>query len=221
MSGSLPASDFRPLALLLQEGKEALLSGLPIDKAAPRYLLTERDFMRISDEDTPQGIALLAERPSLNLLAHPPRAAFLPYLEQVNDPGNLGTIIRSLLWFGHHEILLSPGSVDPFSPKAVRSSAGSVTHCRIYEDIELDKLRTMRNEKSYKILGTAMDGERTIREWHPAKDERWILLFGSEAHGLSREARSMCDQLVAIPKPGFGESLNLATSVALFLYQAG
>ena len=123
------------------------------------------------------------------------------------------------MWFGFKDILLSSNCTDPFAPKTVRSSAGYITHCRVYENIDTAGLKALRDKQEYKIIGTVAEEGQDLRTFRPANDERLILLFGSEAHGLSREARQLCERLGTIPKLGGGESLNLATSVALFLYQ--
>lgn len=221
VTGSLQSQNIEAQTLLLQEGREDLLEKLPPGAGElPCRLLPEKDFMRISAENAPQGIALLANRPVYDWRRQKPSSAVLLYLQQINDPGNLGTIIRSALWFGFKDILLSPRSTDPFGPKAVRSSAGYISHCRIYEDIAAAELKTLGHELGYQIVGTAAQEARDIRSFGPSEDKPVILLFGSEAHGLSPDLRELCGQMFTIPKSGWGESLNLATSVALFLYQA-
>jgi len=215
--GALQAPAFKPLSIFIQQGREDLLQKLNTSSNCPVYLLSEPDFLRICEESSPQGIALLADFP-----VHPPekrpQSPVLIYLQNVNDPGNLGTIIRSMLWFGFNELLLSPGSADPFSPKAVRASAGFISHCSIFQDIKTDEILALKNEFGYKLYGTCAGSGIEITSFQPALNERFILLLGSEARGLSEELTGACDEMLTIKKSGAGESLNLGTSAALFLY---
>jgi len=220
VSGALQAVSFRPKALIIQKERQDLLKKLPrLPQAIPYYRLGEDDFTRISPEAAPQGIALVAQRPQQIVTEQTPQNPVLIYLQEVNDPGNLGTIVRSASWFGFKEILLSPNSADPFSPKAVRASAGFISHCRIYEEVGLNMLLSLRKKKAYRLLATVAHGGAALQTFRPARNERFILLFGSEADGLSSALRKHSSKQLTITKSGDGESLNLAVSVALFLYQ--
>ena len=220
IKGCLQATGFSPNSVFVQQGKEHLLDELNLSNIqVPVYLLTENDFSRISDENNPQGIALLADCPVQQRQEQKPQSPVLIYLQEINDPGNLGSIIRSLLWFGFNEVLLSPGSVDPYSPKVVRASAGYISHCNIYQDITSQKLLELKESCNYRLYGTAADSTLEIKSFKPKKNERFILLFGPEAHGLSEELSALCEKMLTINRIGTGESLNLGVSAALFLYQ--
>ncbi len=220
VKGSLQAPGFSPKSIFVQQGREHLLQELNIRNIhSPLYLLSEIDFRRISDENNPQGIALLADCPVLKLQEQKPQSSILIYLQNINDPGNLGSIIRSLLWFGFNEVLLSPDSVDPYSPKVVRASAGYISHCSIYQDITLQELLELKKSRNYKLFGTTACSGLEIKSFKPKMDERFILLFGSEASGLSEELSELCEKTFTIARNGAGESLNLGVSAALFLYQ--
>jgi len=119
--------------ILLNERRIALLDELNLkDKTKvniPIYRLSERDFARISDERSPQGIAAVTKKRTLDIQSNPPQSSEIIYLDRISDPGNLGAIIRTALWFGIKTILLSPGSADPYQPKVARAStAVSYTH---------------------------------------------------------------------------------------------
>jgi len=216
--GALQALGFKPASIMVQQGREHLLHELNLSSNSPVYMLSEADFRKISGENSPQGIALLADCP-VHQPDKTPQDPVLIYLQNINDPGNLGNIIRGMLWFGFNELLLSPESVDPYSPKSVRASAGFISHCRIFQDIKTDELIELKERSGYRLYGTSADSGTEISSFRPAKDERFILIFGSEARGLSEELSIVCDEMLTIRRTGAGESLNLGTSAALFLYQ--
>lgn len=176
------------------------------------HLLSDRQMAQIADTQTPQGIIALV--PMLAQAA--PTAATgerAIYLHEIQDPGNLGTILRTLAWFGNFRCLLSPGSVDPYNPKVVRSSMGAIFHASMELDVPLDSLR----ERFARIACLDMHGEPVQSAGFKVFD---CYLFGNEARGVPRE------QLVAlgarpftIPGSGAIESLNLATTVNMCAYE--
>lgn len=202
--------------LLLRQDKKDWLKQLPQAAAGHLHFVAEKDFARISDEKTPQGIALILPRPEYPLSAFEPAAGLSLYLEAVNDPGNLGTILRTARWFGVQNILLSPGSADPWQPKVVRASAGYGTRLAIYEQVDAQTLKTVLEQHHLSLLGTVLGaGQAPQKKMGQAPA---IVAFGSEAHGLSPQVQEMCSDLITLPKPGTGESLNLAVAVGICLY---
>ena len=175
-------------------------------------------FKSLSEEKTPAGILFLVKsiRPAageINDISEP----VLVYLENISDPGNLGAIIRSAVWFGINTILLSPGCVDSTNPKVVRSSAGALFSCNIFQDIgPVDLIRHFRH-KNYRFVAAVPAGEANLAKW--SNRDPHIICLGSEANGLSQELRSQCDHLIRIPGSGKVESLNLAVSAAIFFYE--
>ncbi len=218
VQGALDSAQ-EPLAVFLMQGREDWLEELPRTLQAPLYSVTEKEFRYISDEKNPQGIALLMERPQANMDDLQPADNTLLYLEAVNDPGNLGTIIRSALWFGVDTILLSSGSADPYQPKVVRASAGTVAQVHLYEHIGAAELKRLKNEKNVQIAATVVSGGVALNVFNSPPGKALLLALGSEAHGLSKEIRELSDIQVTIPKKGRVESLNLAISAALCLYE--
>ena len=136
-------------------------------------------------------------------------------LESISDPGNLGTIIRTAAWFGVDSIFLSSDSVDRFNPKVVRSSAGTIFRIHIFELSDLNEFFKTAAENGFTIIATTPHGGTSIYQYDfPAKS---IILFGSEANGLSDDILSNSDITVSIPSKGSGESLNLAISCGIVL----
>lgn len=132
-------------------------------------------------------------------------------LDRINDPGNMGTIIRSAEAFGFRDIIISPGSVDIYNEKTLRASMGSIFRLNfIYKSIaEISRLK-----ETYKFLAADMAGY-DINEFNTSDDI--ILAIGNEANGLSDEIRKLTDTFVKIPMQGEIESLNAAIAASIIM----
>ena len=194
------------------------LPELSADDQWPVFTVTAADFKRLSDEQHPQGIALTARIQAYAIDSEMPQENTLIYLDRVNDPGNLGTIVRSAVWFGLTTLLLSPESADPFQPKAVRASAGAIGRAKIYRGVDSASLKQLMRESGYSGVATVVEGGMTDRELRRYREKKTILVLGSEAAGLSPELLNICPIKISIPKPGYGESLNLSTAAAILFY---
>lgn len=175
-------------------------------------VISERQMAQIADTKTPQGIIAVVPMPESVAPASEAGERAI-YLHEIQDPGNLGTILRTLAWFGNFRCLLSPGSVDPYNPKVVRSSMGAIFHTPMELDVELDSLRT----RFERIACLDMNGESLQSADFKTFD---CYLFGNEARGVPRE------QLVALGAQPFTiagcgaiESLNLAATVNMCAYE--
>jgi TrmH family RNA methyltransferase len=165
---------------------------------------------QISDTRTPQGIIALV--PMLPPTA-PQAAEYGIYLHEIQDPGNLGTILRTLAWFGHFRCLLSPGSVDPYNSKVVRASMGAIFHVALELDVQLQSLQ----ERFARIACLDMTGESVQSPAFKAFD---CYLFGNEARGLPRDLLAALDaKPFTIAGCGAIESLNLASAVNMCVYE--
>lgn len=178
------------------------------------HVINDRQMAHIADTKTPQGIIALVPMPAAAAPAaapsHNERAI---YLHEIQDPGNLGTILRTLAWFGNFRCLLSPGSVDPYNPKVVRSSMGAIFHAPMELDVELDSLRT----RFERIACLDMNGDRLQSASFKTFD---CYLFGNEARGVPRERLiELNAQPFTIPGCGAIESLNLAATVNMCVYE--
>ena len=215
---ALTSKAIKPKYLLIEKQQMALLNQLPAFNGEAVFTLSTSEFSYISDEKTPQGIALVAHLPQVSLqnLSLPDTLIFL---EQISDPGNFGTILRSASWFGWPVILLGSASLDPYQPKVVRASAGTIAQVKIIENVSLETLKNIKAEKNYQLIGTTVHEGKPLPDFKSKSSVKYVLAFGSEAHGLSQEVAQMCDKKLTIPKFGKGESLNLAIAVSLFFYQ--
>lgn len=174
------------------------------------HVLDDRQFAQLAETETPQGIVAVA--PLLSAAA-PVSGERAVYLHEIQDPGNLGTILRTLAWFGGFRCLLSPGSVDPFNSKVVRASMGGIFHVPLERDVELDTLAA----RFERIACLDMAGSALHEPAFKAFD---CYLFGNEARGLPRDRLSgVSAQPFAIDGAGAIESLNLATAVNICVYE--
>ncbi|MSO26699.1 MAG: RNA methyltransferase [Candidatus Nanopelagicales bacterium] len=148
------------------------------------------------------------------------RPQVLVALDQVSDPGNVGTIIRTADAAGANAVLLTGESVDPFNGKCVRASAGSIFHLPVVPELSVEQLVAVARQQGTGIAVTSATGECDLFEWLDSapvmNPTMWV--FGSEAHGVSAELYEAADVRVRIPIHGAAESLNIASAVAVCLY---
>ena len=145
----------------------------------PVYKLSRKEFSQLSDEQSPQGIAIIVKKPDTQIQPDKITENSIIYLDNINDPGNLGTIIRTAAWFDIRTIMLSPNSADPFQPKTTRASAGMICYVKIYENVGIPDLNLLKNNFKYKLIGATPslfhDSEGIGEAKHPSAAERRVL----------------------------------------------
>jgi TrmH family RNA methyltransferase len=181
-----------------------------IKKALTRNIscreIDERTIQKISTAETPQPVIASAPLPRMN--RHVKDSAI--YLYQASDPGNLGAIMRTALWYGVYHLLLSPESCDPFNPKVVRASQGAIFQISL--NLEVDDKGLQELAKTHQILAS---DPRCVD--FPAIQGTYLAVFGSESRGLTGWRSEAPYQKFGFAKKGAGESLNLAVAVGVFL----
>lgn len=171
--------------------------------------VTEEVFAHLSDAVTPQGaLAVLKEDKKLPIKPNAPSVL----LDGVSDPGNMGTIIRTCAAVGVKDIYLVD-CCDPYSPKAVRSSMSGIFFVNLYF-IKREEIKTVFEDTP--IIVADMDGENVF-EFNPP--EKYCLVIGNEANGVSEELFSLATHTVKIPMRETSESLNAGVSLAITLYE--
>lgn len=176
-------------------------------------------FRHMSDTQAPQGILAVGAQPSYRLGqvlcgSHPLAVA----LAGLQDPGNVGTILRTAEGAGASGILLGKGSADVFSPKTVRATMGSIYRMPFtYEDDLAAALMGLK-EEGYAIYAAGMDGSEIYTEQDYTG--KTVLLIGNEGNGLAPALRDMADCTIQIPMKGKTESLNAAVAAGILLYEA-
>lgn len=181
-------------------------------------LAVSQDILaKISRRDNPQTVigvfaAQLAPPSALEAKA----GALWVGLESVRDPGNLGTIIRTVDALGASGVILIGDTVDPFSLEAVRATMGSLFHVKLVK-MSADAFLALRRGWGGRVTGTHLSATLDCRKL--AADRPAILLMGGEQAGLSERLAAACDDLVKIPMAGAADSLNLAVATGIMLYE--
>jgi RNA methyltransferase, TrmH family len=179
--------------------------------------VSERDFQSAAETDSPQGILAIGVVPerSLDDLSTGERALLL-VLDGVQDPGNVGTILRTAAALGASATLALPGTVDLWNAKVVRSGMGSQFHHPCMS-VTWDELDTFRAARGVKVWAADAKGEPLHSPERPAEGGL-ALVVGNEGAGLSSAARTRADRLVSLPIGHAIESLNVAVAAGILLY---
>lgn len=181
-------------------------------KGIETLLVKEKDFTKLSDTKSPQGITAVCEEGLQGKISF--KSKVIVALENISDPGNLGTIFRNCDWFGFDNIILSENCAEVFSPKVLRASMGSVFNTNIsIADKFIDKMDKLKSE-GYKILVADLNGENI---YDMQIGEKSVIVLCNEANGPSGEINKFADGKITIPKYGQAESLNVASATAVIL----
>ena len=179
-----------------------------------KIVVNDKIFKDLTSQENSQGVILVypycetnIEKINNNIIV----------LDKVQDPGNLGTIIRVADAAGFKDIILSKGSVDCYNEKCVRSSMGSIFNMNIVYMEELQLIQFLK-EKKYKFLVTALENN-SIEYTDITLNEKNAIIFGSEGNGVSDNFLKAADETVIIPIYGSAESLNVAMASGIILYK--
>ena len=174
------------------------------------YEISQPELSKISTLSTPQALLAIIKIPkSEELTTKSLKGSFSLALDNIQDPGNLGTIIRTADWFGLKYIICSTDTVDVYNPKVVQASMGSLARVKvIYTDLE-DFLKNTE----LPIFGALLDG---ISVYKTDFGNEGILLLGNEGNGISNDLLKLITFPVTIPRFGRAESLNVAISASIF-----
>jgi len=182
-------------------------------KARNIIQLKSNEFLKISDTRSPQGIAAVFNFSTPDLKFKNLKEKFILLIDNISDPGNLGTILRTCDWFGIDTVLISNESVEVLNPKVIRASMGSVFHLNIYENISIKDLTTLK-EIGYQIICSDLRGKDIFNF---SVKNKSIITFSNESAGLSEAIKNIADDFITIPKKGKAESLNVSIAAAIIL----
>ena len=206
----LPGSGFRVRRLFLREDT---VLGNPGAFGVGMERVTAREMERISHMKSPQGVLALVEIPRWPLSGRSGRELTLA-LDGIQDPGNLGTILRLADWFGIREVLCSPQTADCFNPKVVQATMGAILRVRVHY-VDLPRMLV---DAGVPVYGTFLDGEN-IYEADLGAASAGIIVMGNEGNGVSPEVAAAVTRRLYIPPypPGrpSSESLNVAVATAV------
>lgn len=186
------------------------------DRAGVRPVVVgARELARVSETETSQGVVAVAAMPP-----EPPLASLrrVVVLDGVQDPGNVGTLVRTAAWFGLDAVVCGPGTADVFAPKVVRSAMGGLWDVGLVRTRDIGATLDALRELGLRLVGADLGGEDAAT-WQP--DGPTALVLGSEAHGLSPETHARLDARVTLPgrphRQG-AESLNVAVAGGVLMW---
>jgi len=212
-------------SLFVVEGIKTILELLKSDIDAQNIYTTDASFLKgnegsvtiISETELKQMSSLKNPNKVLGIFRMPkPKpldfSDWIVALDDIRDPGNLGTIIRLCDWFGIRHLVCSKNTVDCYNPKVLQATMGSIARINlVYDDLDI----TLK-ESNLSVYGTFMNGDSVYNEKLP---DTGILVMGNEGNGISEEIKNLCDRKIGIPHFGeqSTESLNVATATAILL----
>jgi TrmH family RNA methyltransferase len=198
------------------ESKEILARAAA--RSIKTYALPDRLFKAISDTESPQGILAIIKARHRNINQLPAEGNLLVILETLQDPGNMGTIIRTADAAGFTGIIVSQGCVDVYNPKVLRSTMGSIFHIPLFFSDNLGETIQILKSKGTKIYAAHLKGTSNYFQLDMHNDT--AIIIGNESKGISAEIAALADELVKIPMIGKAESLNASVAAALLMYES-
>lgn len=202
--------------IVTSEGKEKvdLYLGNYLNEEVKIYEMVSSLFNELISTEKPQGIVAVVHMNAKDINLD---GSFYLLCDKVQDPGNLGTIIRTAHAVDADGIILTKGTVDIYNEKTIRSTMGSMFYLPIfYDDDNLSIVKSLK-EKNFKILATSLDTDKDFFE--EDLKGKVVLTVGNEGNGVSNEVYELCDTKVKIPMPGNAESLNVAIATSVIMYE--
>lgn len=204
------------LDLLVVEEGRLLEYALFLEQAGCPHMVVSRDVMEaVSDTRTPQGI-LATVRPVLLPFPQEPTAQLLLILDRLQDPGNMGTVIRTADAAGADGVLLSSDCVDVHNPKCVRATMGSIFHLPLWETDDLPAALDRMTGSGWVSFCGQLDGANFFER--KVQGPRQALIIGNEAAGVREEVSARASHPVKLPMAGKAESLNAAVAAGIMIY---
>jgi TrmH family RNA methyltransferase len=205
--------DREPEYLIMEKGKEDSVT-IPDNLIYKTYTLNKNLFKELSFQESSQGLILIYKynENSLNKMGNN-----IVVLDRIQDPGNLGTIIRIVDAVGFKDIILTKGSVDAYNEKTIRSSMGSIFNMNI-NYMEEEELLEFLKANGYKMIVTALE-DNTIDYNIMGLSNRNAIIFGNEGKGVASSIIEKSDEKIKIPIYGSAESLNVAIAAGVILYK--
>ena len=177
--------------------------------------VTNKVFASITQVTNPQGIMAIIEKGDTNVPIDYTQDIIVA-LDDVQDPGNLGTILRTVDSIGLNQIIVSKGTADAFNSKVVRSTMGAIFRVKIIEVENLPQSIKEMRKHHFKLMVTSLQTENSI---YDIKFNKKIIVIGNEANGVSKEIQEMADEKAKIPMLGKTESLNASVAAGVVMYE--
>ena len=201
-----------------ERGAEVLSSARKKIPGAEWLYLSDEVMATLCDTQTHQGILAVLKKEERGFEELGQKKAMIVLLHELQDPGNLGTIFRLADAGGSGGLILSRGTIDPYSPKVVRASMGSLWRVPFLKDQDLGECLNRLRSRGYRILATAVRGAPSL--WEVDFSRPAAVLFGQEGAGLPQDLMKAADGLFTIPMTPQVDSLNVAMAAGLVIYEA-
>lgn len=202
--------------LISTEGKEKYeyFLGKYSSRNVKKYEINEGLLKDICSTEKPQGVAAIVSMCDSSMKLE---GDFYLLCDKIQDPGNLGTIIRTAHAAGVDGIILTKGTVDVYNEKTIRATMGSLFYVPIINDDENNSVTKKLIDKGFSLLATSLEGDKDFFE--EDLSGRIIVSVGNEGNGVSEEIYNLSDKKVKVPMPGGAESLNVAIATSVILYE--
>lgn len=189
-----------------------------LNKNIPAYGVDDKPFSDISETETSQGVIAIVKKKNYSMdLLFKKDSYNLVILEEVQDPGNVGTIIRTADAFGFDMVILSKGCADVYSGKTIRATMGSLFHIPVITDVELESIINKLNQEEVLTLATTpYEGTSCFDMEYKYKN---AIIIGNESRGISDTLMKHVKLKVSIPMIGKAESLNASVAASLMMYE--
>ena len=178
--------------------------------------VSEKIFLSLTNVVNPQGILAIVEK-NTNANDIDYNENLFLILDDIQDPGNMGTILRTADSLNFKQIIVSKDSADIYNPKVVRSTMGAIFRINIIESDDLVKTIKEMKKHKIKILSTSLQTNKTM---YDVSYDKTAIVIGNEANGVEKEIIELTDEKIKIPMPGKTESLNASVATAVILYEA-
>ena len=175
----------------------------------PGTEVTEEIIKKISDVTTSQGIIAVCKTPQYADF----KKDRILFLDRVQDPGNVGTIIRTADAFGFNAVFLSKGCADVYSPKVIRATMGSIFHIPVIQNVDIEEIKAIGN----KIFSSSLETNELLDKIEISR--KFTLVIGNEGNGISEEVKNITNKFVKIKMNGNAESLNASIAAGILMYE--
>lgn len=201
-------------AIFLEEDLEdARINAFLEGQSFNSYVLSKELFKSLCSTETPQGVIAIVD---LSNSIEKKNGNFYILADKVQDPGNMGTIIRTAHAANAKGVIITKGTVDIYNEKTIRSTMGSIFYLPVIEDQDLECTKKLI-DNGYKLLVSALDAEKNFFEEDLSGN--YIIAVGNEGNGVSDEIKDLATVKVKIPMPGEAESLNVSVACAIMIYE--
>ncbi len=177
--------------------------------------VTKKVFEQLTDVMSPQGILAVIEKNNKNQEIDYSQDIIIA-LDDIQDPGNLGTILRTIDSSGLTQVIISKNSVDRYSPKVVRSTMGAIFRVNMIETEDLEQMLKQVQKNHFEVVVTALDAKENI---YDMEYKNKVIVIGNEANGVSSQVQNLADKKVKIPMLGKTESLNASVAASIMIYE--